>query len=68
MVLSLRSGIDINHSKVAQAVIAEVHAAVTSNQLTVEVQGSMEYSIVTQPPYQPASEREKLRYILPYFS
>lgn len=54
--------------KVAQAVIAELHAAITSNQLTSEIEGSMEYSIVTQPAHQTASDREKLRYILPYFS
>ncbi|CAG7850421.1 S-methyl-5'-thioadenosine phosphorylase {ECO:0000255/HAMAP-Rule:MF_03155} {ECO:0000255/HAMAP-Rule:MF_03155}; AltName: Full=5'-methylthioadenosine phosphorylase {ECO:0000255/HAMAP-Rule:MF_03155}; Short=MTA phosphorylase {ECO:0000255/HAMAP-Rule:MF_03155}; Short=MTAP {ECO:0000255/HAMAP-Rule:MF_03155}; Short=MTAPase {ECO:0000255/HAMAP-Rule:MF_03155} [Serendipita indica DSM 11827] len=69
-VLCYPSGLGVNmpNSKVAQAVIAELHAAITSNQLTSEIEGSMEYSIVTQPAHQTASDREKLRYILPYFS
>jgi len=52
---------------VASAVIGALHAAVISQEITSDVDGGMKYAIVTQPPYHKPEDREKLKYILPYF-
>jgi 5'-methylthioadenosine phosphorylase len=53
--------------KVASAVIGALHAAVISREIISDVDGGMKYSIVTQSPHHRPEDREKLRYILPYF-
>jgi len=53
---------------VAEAVIGALHAAIISQGITSDVEGSMKYSIITQPAHQKTEDKEKLKYILPYFS
>jgi 5'-methylthioadenosine phosphorylase len=52
---------------VAAAIIGKLHAAVESGTIISDVEGSMQYAIITQPPHQKVEDRQKLSYILPYF-
>ncbi|CAG8681940.1 47_t:CDS:2, partial [Acaulospora colombiana] len=54
--------------KVASAVIAQLHASILSKEIVSDVDGSMKYAVVTQPAHQTPEDRQKLGYILPYFS
>jgi len=53
--------------KVAAAIVGKLHAAVQSGTIISDVEGSMQYSIITQPQHQKVEDRQKLSYILPYF-
>ncbi|KAG8837597.1 S-methyl-5-thioadenosine phosphorylase [Serendipita sp. 400] len=54
--------------KVAAAIISELHAGVVSKEIISDVEGGMQYAIITQPDHQQPQDREKLAYILPYFT
>ncbi|KAG8835836.1 S-methyl-5-thioadenosine phosphorylase [Serendipita sp. 399] len=54
--------------EVAAAIIGELHAGIASKEVVSDVEGGMEYAIITQPPHQKPEDREKLAYILPYFT
>lgn len=56
-----------NSRAVAAGILADVCAHVAAGHLT-EIEGSMRFACVTRKDVQPKDARDKLAYILPYFS
>lgn len=55
--------------RVAGLILEHVHDLVEKKQVLTNAEGSMKYSVITQPAHQSAEDRKKLAYILPaYFS
>jgi 5'-methylthioadenosine phosphorylase len=52
---------------VASSILAELHEAVVNKAVTADIEGSMQYSIITAQNHQRREDKEKLRFILPYF-
>jgi len=52
---------------VASSILAELHEAVVNKVVTSDVEGGMQYSIITAQSHHRQEDKEKLGFILPYF-